>query len=78
LVDGTTDAGMRERLARWLRAIADRLHPEHEIIVHIRPVLVGEDDMSHTLKVLTQVEAARLGLPPEWPADKRVRKAVTE
>lgn len=67
---------MRERLARWLRTVADRLHPEYEITVYVRPVLVGEDDMAHTLKVLTQVECARLGLPPEWPADKHVRKAV--
>lgn len=67
---------MRERLARWLRVVADRLHPEHEITVYVRPVLVGEEDMRHTLRVLTQVETARLGLPPEWPEGRHVRKAV--
>lgn len=67
---------MRARLARWLRAVADRLAPEHEVVIHVRPVLVGEEDMRHTLRVLTQVETARLGLPPEWPEGRKVRRLV--
>lgn len=34
---------MSARLAAILRAIADRLHPQHEIVVHVRPVLLGHD-----------------------------------
>lgn len=53
---------MRRRLATLLRSLANRLHPEHVINVHIRPVLVGEQDMQRTLGILTHLEQERLGI----------------
>jgi hypothetical protein len=53
---------MRSRLASLLRWLADYLHPEHEIVVHIRPVLVGEQGMQQTLRILTHLEQERLGI----------------
>jgi hypothetical protein len=67
---------MRGRLARLLRKLATWLEPEYQIEVYVRPVIVGDEDMAHTLRVLTQVECARLGLPPEWPAGKEMTRKV--
>lgn len=67
---------MRGRLARFLRRIATWLEPEYVVEVHVRPVLVGDDDMAHTLRVLLQVESARLGLPPEWPEGKQMTRKI--
>lgn len=54
---------MRPRLATLLRRLADWLHPEYEITVYVRPVLVGEDEMRRTLGIFTQLERQRLDLP---------------
>ena len=67
---------MKGKLARFLRRIATWLEPEYEIEVYVRPVIVGDEDMAHTLRVLTQVECARLGLPPEWPAGRHVNRKI--
>lgn len=50
---------MRRLVASLLRSIANRLHPEREITVHIRPVMVGMDDMQESLKMLAAYEQAR-------------------
>lgn len=48
---------MRRLVASLLRSIANRLHPEHEITVHIRPDVVGMDDMQESLKTISSLRA---------------------
>lgn len=51
---------MRRVLAGLLRRVADWLHPQCEIRVHIRPVMVGQDDFQESLQMLAAYERSRL------------------
>ena len=66
---------LRRAVAHRLRAVANKLEPEHEITVHVRPVIVGQDELNMTVQILTEIERRKLGIyqPPslrtEWTFD---------
>lgn len=69
---GSRRVRWRHAIATRLRSLANKLEPEHEVIVYVRPVIVGEDQLIQTVQMLTEIERRKLGIyqaptiRPEW------------